>query len=79
VVPCFIGAIFRHSQVPGPQSLEKRVDFGSRGRLHDTAFRPSARVANPTPRQKEPPPPKYMPKPNCLTFPAMTLGGALFY
>ena len=30
------------------------VDFGSRGRLHATAFRPSARVANPTPRQNEP-------------------------
>ena len=30
------------------------VDFGSAGRLHATAFRPSARVANPTPRQNEP-------------------------
>ena len=30
------------------------VDFGSKGRLHATAFRPSARVANPTPRQNEP-------------------------
>ena len=30
------------------------VDFGSRGRLHATAFRPPARVANPTPRQNEP-------------------------
>ena len=34
--------------------LLERVDFGSRGRLHATAFRPSARVANPTPRQNEP-------------------------
>jgi hypothetical protein len=31
------------------------VDFGSRARLHATAFRPSARVANPTPRQCVPP------------------------
>ena len=30
------------------------VDFVSKGRLHATAFRPSARVANPTPRQNEP-------------------------
>ena len=29
------------------------ADFGSRGRLHATALRPSARVANPTPRQNE--------------------------
>ena len=35
-------------------SLSLWVDFGSRGRLHATAFRPSARVVNPTPRQNEP-------------------------
>ena len=52
VVRCFIEATLEHSQAPGAYVqacalLPPRVDFGSRGRLHATAFRPSARQNEP--------------------------------